>query len=74
MGTMVGDDGGANQIGVAPGAKWIAADALPDGGEHDQALLDAGQWIAGSDEPERATSRKPELRPNIVSNSWGLVR
>ena len=25
MGTMVGDDGGANQIGVAPGAKWIAA-------------------------------------------------
>src|SRR5690348_6403384 len=25
MGTMVGDDHGANQIGVAPGAKWIAA-------------------------------------------------
>lgn len=25
MGTMVGDDGGANKIGVAPGAKWIAA-------------------------------------------------
>ena len=23
MGTMVGDDGGANQIGMAPGAKWI---------------------------------------------------
>ena len=25
MGTMVGDDGAANQVGVAPGAKWIAA-------------------------------------------------
>ena len=23
MGTIVGDDGGANQIGVAPGARWI---------------------------------------------------
>ena len=25
MGTMVGDDGAGNQIGVAPGARWIAA-------------------------------------------------
>jgi hypothetical protein len=25
MGTMVGDDGGANQVGVAPNAKWIEA-------------------------------------------------
>ncbi|MBP1621972.1 MAG: peptidase and subtilisin, kexin, sedolisin, partial [Acidobacteria bacterium] len=23
MGTMVGDDGGANQVGMAPGARWI---------------------------------------------------
>ena len=28
MGTIVGDDGGANQIGVAPGAKWIASNAI----------------------------------------------
>jgi subtilisin family serine protease len=71
MGTMVGDDGGANQIGVAPEAKWIEADPLPDGGEHDQALLDAGQWIVA---PTNLNNQnpKPELRPNIVSNSWGL--
>ena len=25
MGTMVGDDGAGNQIGVAPGATWVAA-------------------------------------------------
>ncbi len=28
MGTIVGDDGGANQIGVAPGADWIACAGL----------------------------------------------
>jgi subtilisin family serine protease len=71
MGTMVGDDGGGNQIGVAPGAKWIETDPLPDGGEHDQALLDAGQWIVA---PTNLNGNKPKpaLRPNIVSNSWGL--
>ncbi|GAA3070489.1 hypothetical protein GCM10020254_12850 [Streptomyces goshikiensis] len=31
MGTMVGDDGGANKIGVAPGAKWIAAKGCETG-------------------------------------------
>jgi subtilisin family serine protease len=68
---MVGDDGGANQIGVAPDAEWIEADPLPDGGEHDQALLDAGQWIIA---PTNLNNKKPkpQLRPNIVSNSWGL--
>jgi subtilisin family serine protease len=71
MGTMVGDDGGQNQVGVAPAAKWIEADPLPDGGQHDQALLDAGQWIVAPTNLN-GNKPKPELRPNIVSNSWGL--
>ena len=42
MGTEIGDDGGANQIGVAPGAKWIAAyGCCPD----NEALLEAQQWM-----------------------------
>ena len=32
MGTMVGDDGGNNQIGMAPGAKWIACRCLTASG------------------------------------------
>ena len=70
MGTMVGDDGGSNQIGVAPGAKWIEADALPNGNGTDQALLDSGQWVLA---PTNLNGKKPkpELRPDIVSNSWG---
>ena len=31
MGTMVGDDGSTNQVGVAPGAKWIAAKGCESG-------------------------------------------
>jgi serine protease AprX len=32
MGTMVGDDGGSNQIGMAPGARWIGCRNMDAGG------------------------------------------
>src|SRR5690606_6204058 len=41
-GTMVGDDGGENQIGVAPGATWIAANGCCPS---DIALINSGQWM-----------------------------
>ncbi|MBK9234167.1 MAG: hypothetical protein IPO15_25850 [Anaerolineae bacterium] len=31
-GTMVGDDGAGNQIGAAPGAKWVACKNMNDQG------------------------------------------
>jgi subtilisin family serine protease len=71
MGTMVGDDGGANQIGVAPAAKWIEAAALPDGNGTDQSLLDSGQWVIAPTNL-KGKKPKPELRPDVVSNSWGI--
>ena len=47
VGTMVGDDGGANQIGMAPGAEWIACDACDTTyGCSGAALLTCAQWIA----------------------------
>src|SRR5207237_806516 len=47
MGTMVGDDGdpGANQIGVAPHAKWIAAKGCESSSCSLDALLASGQWV-----------------------------
>jgi subtilisin family serine protease len=67
MGTMVGDDGAGNQIGVAPNAKWIeAAGCCPS----TQALLDAGQWILAPTDLSHSNPR-PDKRPNIVNNSWG---
>lgn len=69
-GTMVGSEpNGSNQIGVAPGAKWIAVKAFtPDGGS-DVDLLEAGEWILA---PKDADGNPhPEKAPDVVNNSWG---
>ena len=70
MGTMVGDDGAGNQIGVAPGAKWIAAKGCESSSCSSTALLNSGQWILA---PTRldGTGADASKRPNIVNNSWG---
>jgi subtilisin family serine protease len=70
MGTMLGDDGGTNQIGVAPGARWIAAKGCETNTCSDAALLGSGQWVLAPTDLSGANPR-PDLRPNIVNNSWG---
>ncbi len=72
MGTMVGDDGspGANRIGVAPHAKWIAAKGCEQSTCSTSSLLAAGQWILAPTDLNGQNPRS-DLRPNIVNNSWG---
>ena len=70
MGTMVGDDGGSNQIGIAPGAKWMACAGCPDGSCTDSALLGCGQFIAAPTDLTGGNA-DPDMRPNAVNNSWG---
>ncbi|WNB91295.1 S8 family serine peptidase [Bacillus sp. NEB1478] len=69
-GTMVGSEpNGANQIGVAPGAKWIAVKAFSANGGTDVDLLEAGEWILA---PKDAQGNPhPEKAPDVVNNSWG---
>jgi subtilisin family serine protease len=71
MGTMVGADGdpGANQIGVAPHAKWIAAKGCETISCSDFALLSAGQWVIAPTDLNGQNPR-PDLAPDIVNNSW----
>jgi len=65
MGIIVGDDNAGNQIGVAPGAKWIAVKALDSsGGGMISDLLEAMQWML-------APGGDPLKAPNVVNNSWG---
>jgi subtilisin family serine protease len=71
MGTMVGYDGGQNEVGVAPEAQWIETDPLPDGNGTDQALLDAGQWLLAPTKLD-GSDPKPSMRPDVVNNSWGI--
>ncbi|WP_327170544.1 S8 family serine peptidase [Streptomyces sp. NBC_01336] len=70
MGTMAGDDGTGNAVGVAPGATWIAAKACENTGCPRDALLAAGQWILAPTDLTGANPR-PDLAPDIVNNSWG---
>ncbi|WP_342418705.1 S8 family serine peptidase [Paenibacillus sp. FSL H8-0168] len=69
MGTSVGSDSnGTNEIGVAPGAKWIAVRVFnPD--TTDSILLDGGQWILAP--VDKNGKKHPELAPDVVNNSWG---
>ncbi|MYT26329.1 S8 family serine peptidase, partial [Streptomyces sp. SID7760] len=70
MGTMVGDDGGANKIGVAPGARWIAAKGCETNSCSEASLLAAGQWIVAPTDLSGHNPR-PDLAPHVVNNSWG---
>jgi bacillopeptidase F len=69
-GTMVGSEpDGNNQIGVAPGAKWIAVKAFTADGGSDVDLLEAGEWILAPKDAEG--NPHPEMAPDVVNNSWG---
>lgn len=69
MGTMVGDDGASNQIGVAPGAVWIAAKGCESFSCSTSALLNSGQWVLAPTDLSGQNPR-PDLRPHVVNNSW----
>jgi len=65
MGTIVGDDGEGNRIGVAPGAKWIAVKLFSNQGYAYESWIHAAfQWIM-------APNGNPALAPDIINNSWG---
>ncbi|GAB3414530.1 S8 family serine peptidase [Flindersiella endophytica] len=72
MGTMAGGDASGTSIGVAPGARWIAAKGCEDEqrGCTLGALLAAGQWTLAPTRQDGSAPR-PDLRPQIVNNSWG---
>jgi subtilisin family serine protease len=71
MGTMVGEEAsGVNQIGVAPGARWIAVKGCETIACSTASLLAAGQWVLAPTDLNGQNPR-PDLRPHIVNNSWG---
>ncbi|ASK62885.1 peptidase S8 [Virgibacillus phasianinus] len=70
IGTMVGGEpDGSNQIGVAPGAKFIAVKAFTADGGTDADLLAAAEWVLAPTDLEGNT--RVDLAPDIVNNSWG---
>ncbi|MEY3052571.1 MAG: hypothetical protein RLY31_2356 [Bacteroidota bacterium] len=69
MGTMVGDDGGSNQVGVAPGATWIGCRNMEMGWGTITTYLECFEWFLAptdlsGDNPD------PDMAPHVVNNSW----
>jgi uncharacterized repeat protein (TIGR01451 family) len=63
MGTIVGDEG----IGVAPGARWIAAKIFHNQGYSYDSWIHAGfQWLLDPDGDPTTDDA-----PDVVNNSWG---
>jgi subtilisin family serine protease len=73
MGIAVGGDGlgpQVNDIGVAPGARWIAAKGCDEVTCSQASLVSAAQWVAC---PTRVDGTAPDCTkaPDIVDNGWG---
>jgi serine protease AprX len=69
MGTVLGDDGGANQIGVAPGARWIGCRNMEQGAGTPATYSECFQWfIAPTD--RQGNNPQPALAPDVINNSW----
>jgi serine protease AprX len=68
-GTTVGDDGTGNQIGVAPGAKWIGCRNMDQGNGTPATYTECFQFtIAPTD--LTGSNPNPSLRPHVLNNSW----
>ncbi|MCD4748644.1 MAG: S8 family serine peptidase [Thermoanaerobaculales bacterium] len=71
MGTIIGDDGLGNQVGMAPGARWIGCRNMNDAG--------AGTPITYAEcyqffiEPTDLNDENPDVTkaPDVINNSWG---
>ena len=71
-GTMVGDGGSGNQIGVAPGARWIACRNMDHGVGQPSTYIACNQFFLApyphGGDPE--LDGDPTRAPDIVNNSW----
>ncbi|MCL4836356.1 MAG: S8 family serine peptidase [Thermoanaerobaculia bacterium] len=69
-GTMVGDDGGANQIGMAPEAQWIGCRNMNVGNGTPATYSECFQWFLA---PTDLAGQNPDpaLAPAVINNSWG---
>lgn len=72
-GTFAGGDSGTNQIGVAPGAKWIGCRNMDAGDGTPARYIECMQWLLAPTDLNDANPN-PNLAPDVVSNSWGCVR
>ena len=69
MGTMTGDDGLGNQIGVAPAANWIACRNMERGWGKPSSYIECFQWFLAPTDLG-GLNPDPTKAPHVVNNSW----
>jgi serine protease AprX len=72
MGTIVGDDGGSNQIGVVPGAQWIGCRNMDNGYGTPATYIECFEFFLapypiGGDP---IADGDPTKAPHVINNSW----
>jgi serine protease AprX len=68
-GTAIGDDGMGNQIGMAPGAKWIGCRNMDQGNGTPTRYIECMQWFLAP-YPIGGGQGDPTKAPDITINSW----
>ena len=70
-GTAIGDDGGGNQIGMAPGAKWIGCRNMDQGVGTPARYIECMEFFLAPTPSAASAQGDPTLAPDITINSWG---
>ncbi len=71
MGTIVGDDGGTNQIGMAPGAQWIGCRNMNVGYGTPATYLECFEFfLAPYPVGGKPAQGDPSKAPDVTNNSW----
>lgn len=69
-GTFAGSDGGSNQIGVAPGAKWIGCRNMNSGDGTPARYIECMEFFLAPTDLA-GQNANPDLAPDVINNSWG---
>ena len=69
-GTAIGDDGAGNQIGMAPGAKWIGCRNMNQGDGTPARYIECMEFFLAP-YPIGGGQGDPTKAPDITINSWG---
>lgn len=70
MGTMIGDDGQGNQIGVAPEATWVGCRSMENGWGTPATYIECFEWFMAPTDTNNLNPN-PSMAPHVIANSWG---
>lgn len=72
MGTMVGDDGKGNQVGMAPEAKWMGCRNMNENVGTLSSYIECFQFfLAPTDLKDK--NADPSKAPHVINNSWSCT-